>query len=49
MRRQDICFNCKEKRNITAKLRESRKKLVIEIEKSVDKMIKGKLRKFVKR
>jgi len=54
MRRQGICFNCKEKEYITAwcpKLREPRKYFgkKLEIEKSVGKITKEKLRKFVKR
>ena len=54
MRKQDICFNCKEKEHIAAwylKLKKSRKYFgkKLKIEKSVDKITKGELKEFIKR
>ena len=54
IRRQGICFNYKEREHIVAqcpKIREPKKyfRRKLEIEKSVDKMIEGKLREFIKR
>jgi len=54
MRRQGIYFNCKEKRYIAAQYSKPRKsrryfRRKLKIEKSVNKMIEGELRKFIKR